>query len=957
MGDQTPIYNSRNYKIYLEFTKKNYPHANIDSILKHAGMTIYEVADPGHWFNQHQVDLFHEALAAQTRNPNVSREAGRYTVSSEGLGTVKQYGLGFMSLASVYLLIEKLYPRLSRGAIVKAKKLGPDKIEIVCAPKPGVNEKPYQCEHRMGIFESLAKAFTEKLAKVEHPSCFHKGDDSCRYIITWEKTPSLMWKRVRNYSLLFGILISLALSFVMPITQWAFITLLFAIFTLILSFISSHLERAGLLKTIETQGDTAKGHLDEINIRYNNALLVQEIGQATSTNLDVDDIINSVVNVMEKRLDFDRGTVMLANREKTRLVFTSGYGYGKDLERLIRGTEFHLDNPESKGVLVLAFREQRPFLVNDIAEIEKNFSKRSREFVKQMGIQSLICAPIVYENESLGILAVDNMKSKRPLTQSDISLLTGVASQTAVSIVNAWSFQRVQESEKKYRELVENANSIILRMDTQGNITFFNEFAQKFFGYSEDEILGRNILGTILSVAESTQAGLENLVMSLRQDPEQQYVSENENVLRNGDSVWIAWTYKPIFDSKGKFIEILSIGNDITELKRAAKEKEILETQLQHAQRMEAIGTLAGGIAHDFNNILGAIIGYTEMALYEEPASSKNRNNMDEVLKAGHRAKDLVQQILSFSRQSEQERQPVLIHLIIKEALKLLRASLPSTIEIRQNVRTDLGAVLADPTQIHQVMMNLCTNAHHAMSEKGGELGVTLSSVDLDAKQVAAYSGLKPGSYLKLTVSDTGHGMDRITTERIFDPYFTTKEKGVGTGLGLAVVHGIVKSHGGMIAVDSRRGKGTVFNVFFPRIETQVKAEAKTFESLRTGSERILFVDDEQALVDLGKQMLESLGYQAECRTSSIEALNYFRSQPDRFDLVITDMTMPTMTGERMAKEMMEIRQDIPIILCTGYSERITREEAIEIGIKEFVLKPFRINDFAKTIRKVLDES
>jgi PAS domain S-box-containing protein len=647
---------------------------------------------------------------------------------------------------------------------------------------------------------------------------------------------------------------------------------------------------------------------------------------------------------------------MLANRKKTGLVYKAGYGYSTDREGLLRGTEFHLNNPKSKGVLVLAFREQKPFLINDIAEIEEDLSQRSREFVKLMGIRSLICVPIVYEKESLGILAADNVESKRPLTKSDISLLMGVASQTAISMVNARSFQRLQESEKKYRELVENANSIILRMDTQGNITFFNEFAQRFFGYSEDEILGKNVVGTILPLATSIRHGVENLVTSLRQDPEQQFVSENENVLRNNEKVWIAWTYKPIFDSNRRFTEILSIGNDITELKRAAQEKKILETQLQHAQRMEAIGTLAGGIAHDFNNILGAIIGYTEMALYEAKGTPKDQNNMKEVLKAGHRAKDLVHQILAFSRQSEQERQPVLIHLIVKEALKLLRASLPSTIEIRQNIKTDLGTVMADPTQIHQVMMNLCTNAHHAMSEKGGVMEVTLSALELDMREVAAYPGLKPGSFIKLTVSDTGHGMDRNIIERIFDPYFTTKEKGMGTGLGLAVVHGIVKSHGGTITVQSEKGKGSVFQVFFPAIETKVVHESEALESLCTGNERILFVDDEKALVDLGKQMLETLGYQAECRTNSIEALESFRTQPDQFDLVITDMTMPNMTGERLAKEMMEIRPDIPIILCTGYSERITREKAIEMGIKEFVLKPFEINHLASIIRRVLDK-
>jgi CheY-like chemotaxis protein/two-component sensor histidine kinase len=322
-----------------------------------------------------------------------------------------------------------------------------------------------------------------------------------------------------------------------------------------------------------------------------------------------------------------------------------------------------------------------------------------------------------------------------------------------------------------------------------------------------------------------------------------------------------------------------------------------------------------------------------------------------------------VKQILAFSRQAEEEKKPVQIGPIVKEALKLLRASLPTTIEFHQNIKPDLDNVLADPTQIHQVLMNLCTNASHAMREEGGILDVSLQNVSIVERGLHIVEsekseiGLDPGQYLRLTVSDTGHGMTPEVLERIFDPYFTTKEKGEGTGLGLAVVHGIVKSYGGIITVQSDMGKGTTFHVYLPRIKREVTAGPESrLGEIPTGNERILFIDDDPGLVDISKQMLEHLGYKLVTRTSSIEALKLFRAQPDKFDLVITDMTMPNMTGDKLAKELMEIRPDIPIILCTGYSERITEEKAKAMGIRAFTMKPLVIRDFANTIRKVLDQ-
>ncbi|MCD6266047.1 MAG: GAF domain-containing protein, partial [Deltaproteobacteria bacterium] len=435
-----PLYNSRIISTFVEYMKKHYPDVDIDSILSSAGITNYELEDQGHWFSQRQVDLFYEIISQKTGDPNISREAGRYAASSKASGAIKQYTLGLMSPTSVYLLMEKLYSAMSRGATVKAKKLGPNKVEITSTPKPGVNEKPYQCENRIGTFEAVAKLFTKRFATIEHPSCFHKGDDCCRYIITWEKTSSLVWKRVRNYSILLSILASLALFFVLPTMPWAIFVLLCVLLTIIFSFYSEHLEKKDLTKTIETQGNAAKDLLDEINLRYNNALLVQEIGQATSMLLDIQKLLKSVMDTMEKRLDFDRGGIWLANREKTRLIYNVGYGYDPGIEDLLRDSDFHLDRPQSKGVAVLSFKQQKPYLINDINEIEKDLSKRSLEFVQRIGAQSFICAPVIYEGESLGVLLVDNLKSKKPLSQSEISLLMGIAPQIAISIHNAISY-------------------------------------------------------------------------------------------------------------------------------------------------------------------------------------------------------------------------------------------------------------------------------------------------------------------------------------------------------------------------------------------------------------------------------------------------------------------------------------------------------------------------------------
>jgi PAS domain S-box-containing protein len=407
------------------------------------------------------------------------------------------------------------------------------------------------------------------------------------------------------------------------------------------------------------------------------------------------------------------------------------------------------------------------------------------------------------------------------------------------------------------------------------------------------------------------------------------------------------------FEGKTHFF---AYARDISDRVDAENKRNALENQLRQAYKMEAIGTLAAGIAHDFNNILSAIVGYTQLLQLSMPEDDTALSHTNEILKAGNRAKELVKQISTFSRQSEQGLKPVSVVTIVKEALKLLRASLPATIEIKPDLKSE-SLVMGDPTQIHQILMNLCTNAGHAMQAKGGILGVCLQEMLLESDIAYQYPDLKPGSYLKLTVSDTGHGMPRGVMDQIFNPFFTTKEKGEGTGMGLAVVHGIVKNYSGAIRVTSAPGKGSSFDVFIPTIESDSTAGENIEGAICGGTENILVVDDEPALVEIGAHLLEGLGYQVVSRTSSVEALNLFRSQSEKFDLVITDMTMPHMTGEKLAEELAGIRKDIPIILCTGFSHGITDEKAAKIGIKGILMKPIIRSELAEIVRNVLDES
>jgi len=735
-----------------------------------------------------------------------------------------------------------------------------------------------------------------------------------------------------------------------------------------------------------TQRKQAETALTAVNI----------ISQTVNQSLNLDQILNDTLNKVMELLKPHSTHIRLFDKQTQELVLAAQKGLRpEDLEKLEK--RLKLEEAISRH----AIKSQKAVVIEDILTDPRTAGTQS--FCEKIGCRTLVTIPLYGKDKMLGHMTI---RSREPsaFTADEIQLFTSIGHQVGTAIENANLFAR----DKQHTEALSVLNIIsqtvsqtldldiilnsaiekvieLLKVDC-GFLRLISENKQELVlaahkGFTVEQI-SKLPLSRKYGDGGSWKALLADRVEHITFNPNDSFQQKTNSFgLRIGAHNAILFPLK----SKNNMLGTMSIyslaprvftkqeteltaiiGNQVgiaIENAKLYKEKEITikelgETQkkLQQAQKMQAIGTLAGGIAHDFNNILSAIIGYTELALMKSKGNLIEKD-LQEVLIASGRATDLVKQILTFSRRGGmEENKPIQVNLIVKEALKLLRSSLPTTIEIHENIQSD-SLMLADPTQIHQVLMNLCTNAAHAMREKGGTLEVGLADVSLDLEFTSKHPEIEPGLFIRLTISDTGHGMPSDVENQIFDPFFTTKANGEGTGMGLAVVYGIVKSHGGAITVDSEPEKGATFHVFLPIIERTVVEERRPEGSISIGTEHILLVDDELPLVSIGKNILESLGYQVESRTSSIEALELFKAMPEKFDLVVTDMTMPNLRGDQLAKQLMEIRPGIPVILCTGFSSMIDEKKALKKGIRAFVFKPFLKHDMAKTIRKVLDEA
>ena len=950
MNSERPLYNSRIIKIFLEYIAEYYPDMDTHSILEYAEMTQYEVEDHAHWFTQVQVDRFHKVVAEKTGDLDIARKAGRYTASSRALGPAKQYTLGLVNLATIYLLMGRLYPTMSHGAKVSAKRLGPNKVEIVSTPQPGVDEKPYQCQNRMGTFEAVGKFLTKEFARIDHPSCFHKGDESCRYIITWKRPSWLIWKRLRDFSLLFGALVCFTLFFILPHTDWPLVLLPWIIVTLALSVLSGHLEKGEIAKALQKLGESPMEFMEETRHWYKNALLVEEIGKATSAVQDIDQLLNSVSGLLGKHPDFDRGIILLTDSTNERLSFASGYGYREKDKGSLQQLEFNLAKPGSKGIFTSAFKKREPFLLHNINELEGDFSGKNLNYARQLSAQAFACIPIVYEDEALGILAIDNIESKEPFTQSDINLLKGVTSQIAAGIWNAKAFEKLWESEEKFRSLSENAPDIIWTLRHDGSLTYVNPAWEAILGHTEEEVLGHYFIDFVV---EEEKKRYVSIFKRIRDKKETVRDIELSVIHKDGSVRIFSSSSAPNVDASGKVTGTIGLFKDITEQRG-------LETQLERAKKMEAIGVLAGGVAHDLNNILSGLVSYPELILMQLPEESPFRDAILTIQKSGENAAAVVDDMLTLARRGVNVSEVVNLNNTISEYMDSFQYE--RLIELNPRVQTDsllephLLNISGSPVHLTKSLMNLISNAAEAMPA-GGKILIKTENRYLD-RAIRGYDTVEEGDYVTLSVSDTGTGISSKDLDKIFEPFYTKKEMGrSGTGLGMSVVWGTVKDHRGYIDIQSEEGKGTTFTLYFPVTRKNLARDKQTvpIEDYMGRGETILLVDDVEEQRRIASGMLRELSYSVIAVSSGEEAVDYMGG--NSADLMVLDMIMdPGIDGLETYRRILELRPLQRAIIASGFSETERVKEAQRLGAGQYLKKPYVLEKLGLAVRSELDK-
>jgi PAS domain S-box-containing protein len=674
--------------------------------------------------------------------------------------------------------------------------------------------------------------------------------------------------------------------------------------------------------------------------------------------MDEQALVTAVLCVVEQHLDYDRGMILLADSSRARLKWIAGYGFDAGQKKLLESISFELDSENAKGFFQTVFLEKDPVVLNGISDFSNLFSHCPEAYQQRMSCDSMIAVAVVSEEKLLGVLVVENLKRKRTLTRSDVNLLEGIASETALGILKARSIKQLKASEKKYRELVENANSIILRCDIEGRVTFFNEFGQKLFGYEDFEILGKSMFGTVFPDNESNRELFDRQMKALRDNPEHPRANESECRTRTGQVTWIAWTYRPIFDAKGRLCEILCIGNDVTEIRRADIENRELQVRLERAKKMEALGTLAGGVAHDLNNVLSGVVAYPDLLLLELPEDSPFRRSILTIQKSGRKAAAIVEDLLTLARRGVVNKEVLDLNRLVNDYLESPvfenLHSYYSEVEVNKNLDEALFRIQGSPVHLTKMIMNLVSNAAEAI-DGPGKIVVATRNRYVD-RTLKGFEAVEEGMYVEFSVEDNGKGIEESAREHIFEPFYSKKVLGrSGTGLGMAVVWGTVKDHNGYIDIKSEVGRGTSVSVYIPVSVDQVLKEkhVESIDRLSGSGQKVLVVDDMEDQRFIASSMLEKLGYAAVTVSSGEEALEYLEWNP--VDCVLLDMIMTgSMDGLDTFRRMRDIRPGLKTVIVSGFSETERVKEAQKLGAGPYVRKPYLLQTLGRILKREL---